>query len=144
MFIRGCITKGSCFFCSVELEHNRHWFLSCSIARMVLMYISLVWMSLTRVVYLFLVGCLHIWRTMNCCLISKLILSSWCIVVYGSIGICRILQFDSQVGVRKYVVKLEGLLLWQLTVLENSRNLNHEERELCAYFYIEHFNKVFG
>ena len=31
--------------------------------------------------------------------------------------------FDSRVGVRKYVVKLKGLLLRQLIVLEKSRNL---------------------
>ena len=39
--------------------------------------------------------------------------------------------FDSQVRVKKYVVKLKGLLLWQFTTLEKSRNLNHEESELC-------------
>ena len=50
--------------------------------------------------------------------------------------------FDSQVGVRKYVLKLNGLLLWQLTVLEKSRNLNHEERELykVTSHHIRHLN----
>ena len=41
------ITKGSHFFCSMELEHSRHRFLSRPMARMVWRCISLVWMSLT-------------------------------------------------------------------------------------------------
>ena len=35
--------------------------------------------------------------------------------------------FDLQVGMRKYVVNLKGVCLWQLTVLEKSRNLDHED-----------------
>ena len=52
----------------------------------------------------------------------------------------------SQVGVRKYVLKLKGLLLWQLTVLEKSRNLIQEERELCnvTYHHIRHLNWCVG
>ena len=43
----------------------------------------------------------------------------------------NVFTFDSQVGARNHVVKLKGLFLLQLTVLEKSRNLNHEEREIC-------------
>ena len=43
------ITKGSCFFCLVELEHSRHRFISCPMARMVWRCINLVWMSLIGV-----------------------------------------------------------------------------------------------
>ena len=54
--------------------------------------------------------------------------------------------FNSQVGVRKYVVKLNVLLLCQLAVLEKSRNLNHEERELrkVIYHHILHLNWCVG
>ena len=54
--------------------------------------------------------------------------------------------FDLQVGVRKYVLKLKGLPLWQLKVLDKSRNLNHEERELykVAYHHIRHLNWCVG
>ena len=42
-------TKGTCFFCSVELEHSRHQFCSCQMVRMVWRCINLVWMSLSGV-----------------------------------------------------------------------------------------------
>ena len=47
------ITKGLCFFCSIELEHSRHLFISCPMAMMVWRCISLVWMSLTGVMVVF-------------------------------------------------------------------------------------------
>ena len=81
------ITKGSCFFCLVELEHSRHRFISSPMARMVWGCINLVWMSLTEA-YLPSIGFLHIWRTMNQCCISKLSSSSWGIGGYSSIWIC--------------------------------------------------------
>ena len=43
------ITRGTCFFCSVELEHKKHLFLSCPIARMVWGCINLLLMSSTDV-----------------------------------------------------------------------------------------------
>ena len=43
------ISKRSCFFYSVELEHNMHRFTPCPMAMMVWRCISLLWMSLTRV-----------------------------------------------------------------------------------------------
>ena len=43
------IARGTCFFCSVELEHSKHRCLSCPMVRMVWRYINLVMMSLTGV-----------------------------------------------------------------------------------------------
>ena len=89
------------------------------------------------------VNCVGSLRVNLRCLIFKLFLSSWGI---GGCGFDWNMQnaftFDSQVGVRKYVVRLIGLLLWQLTLREKSRNLNHEERELCKviYHHIHHLN----
>ena len=44
------VVRGMCFFCSVELEHSRHRFLSCQMARMVWRCINLECMSLTGVI----------------------------------------------------------------------------------------------
>ena len=127
------IIKGSYLFCLVELEHVgidlfhtrwQGWFGGVSFS---------VDVSNWSKAYLPSIGFLHIWRTMNQCYISKLSSSSWGIGGYGSIGICRIcLHFwFASSGEQKYALKLKGLLLWQLTVLEKSRNLNHEERKHC-------------
>ena len=43
------IARGMHFSCSMELEHSRHRFVSCPMARMVWRCINLVWMSLTGV-----------------------------------------------------------------------------------------------
>ena len=38
------ITNDMCFFCKVELEHNRHRFITCSIARDIWKFINAIWM----------------------------------------------------------------------------------------------------
>ena len=43
------IARGMCFFYLMVLEHSRHLFLSCSMARMVWSYINLAWMVLVGV-----------------------------------------------------------------------------------------------
>ena len=50
------------------------------------------------------------------------LLEYWGLWLNGNI--LNAFTFESQVEVRKYVVKLKELLLWQLTMLEKSRNLD--------------------
>ena len=141
------ITKGLCFFCSVELEHSRHRFILCLMARMVWRCISLVWMSLTRVrlsSFSWVFAHMENNEPMPHSQIIFEFLRYW--GLWFNWNMRNAFIFDSQVGVRKYVLKLKGLLLWQLTVLEKSRNLNQEERELCkvTYHHIRHLNWYVG
>ena len=39
--------------------------------------------------------------------------------------------FDEQSGVHRYVLRLKGVLLWQLSLLERSSIFDHEERQAC-------------
>ena len=141
------ITKGSCFFCLVELEHSRHRFISCPMARMVWRCINLVWMSLTGVSLSSFNWVFAHMENNEPMLHFQIIfefLRYW--GLWFNWNMRNAFTFDSQVGVSKYVLKLKGLLLWQLTVLEKSRNLNHEERELCkvTYHHIRHLNWCVG
>ena len=137
------ISKRSCFFYSVELEHNMHRFTPCPMAMMVWRCISLLWMSLTRVnlsSFSWVFAHIENNEPMPHFQIILEFLRYW--GLWFNWNMQNAFTFDSQVGVRKYVLKLKGLLLWQLTVLEKSQNLNHEERELCkvTYNHIRHLN----
>ena len=122
------IARGMCFFCFVDLEHNRHRFLSCLMAMMVwrCRCISLVWMSLTGVsLFSFSWVFAHIENNEpmpRFQIIFEFLRYWW---LWFKWNMRNAFTFDSQVGVRKYVVNLKRLLLWQLTLLEKSRSLNH-------------------
>ena len=47
-----CITiaSGFYFFCTVEVEHSRHRFISCPVTKMVWKFINAIWMSFTGVI----------------------------------------------------------------------------------------------
>ena len=113
--IGGCITKGSCFFCSVELEHNMHQFLSCSMAIIIWRPINLVWMSLTGVnISSFSWVFAHM---ENNELLPHFQINFEFLMYCGlwfNWNMGNAFTFDLQLGVRKYVVMLKGLLLWQL------------------------------
>ena len=38
---------------------------------------------------------------------------------------------DEQSGGHRYVIRLKGFLLWQLSLLEMSSIFDHEERQVC-------------
>ena len=141
------IARGMCFFCSMELEHSRQRFLSCPMARMVWRCINLVWMQLIGVrLSSFNWVFAHnenSERMPHFQIIFELLRYSG---LWFNWNMWNAFTFDSQVGVRKYVVNLKVLLLWQLTVLEKSPNLNHEERELqkVTYHHIHHLNWSVG
>ncbi len=126
------IASGICFLCPMEVEHSCHRFISCPMAKDIWQFINAIWMSISGVArspfkwvfallgweevaphYHFILSYLRYW------------------------GLCFIWQmrnafvFDAQQGVRKYMVKLKGVLLWQFTLLARSRHLTDEERPLC-------------
>ena len=43
------ITNGTCFFCTMELEHSRYRFITCPIARDIWKFINAIWMSISSV-----------------------------------------------------------------------------------------------
>ena len=49
------IASGFCFFCMMEVEHNRHRFISCPVTKMVWKFINAIWMSLTSTFFSYLV-----------------------------------------------------------------------------------------
>ena len=112
-------------FLSMKLEHNRHWFLLCLMARMVGSYQFSVNFILTRVKLSSFNSVLHTWRMVEWWFISKLFFISLDIGGYDPIGVCIILYFWFTDWGKK------GFLLWQLIVLWNSWNLYYEKSQLC-------------
>ena len=131
------ISRRICFL------HSRHRYFSCSIARMVWSCINLVWMSQSGVSlssFSWVFTHMESNEPMPHFQLIFEFLRYW--GLWFNWNMQNPFTFDSHVRVRKYVVKLKGLLLWQLKVLDKSRNLNHEERELCKVIYhrIRHLN----
>ena len=129
------ITKGSCFFCLVELEYRRHRFISCSMARMVWRCINLVWMSLTGVSLSSFNWVFAHMENNEPMLHFQIIfdfLRYW--GLWFNWNMRNAFTFDSQVGVRKYVLKLKGLLFVAIdNVREVTKSKPWRERTLKGH-----------
>ena len=128
---RGLAT-GNCFFCTVQMEDITHRFIQCTIACEIWSYISQISQVLSRcyltprqwvfaqftqvdlksemeIVFLFLRywGLRHNWNMRNA------------------------FVFDGRHGVKAYLRKLKGVLMWQFSLLEQVEILSSVECSFC-------------
>ena len=126
------LAMGNCFFCTVQMEDSTHRFIQCPIACQIWSYISQIWQVLSRcyltpsqwvfaqftqvdpksemeIVFLFLRywGLRHNWNMRNA------------------------FVFDGRHGVKAYLRKLKGVLMWQFALLEHVEILSALECSSC-------------
>ena len=126
------IASGFCFFGTLEVEHNRHQFISCPVTKMVWKFINAIWMSLTGVIHSPFKWVFAQVELGGLSPSSQIILDY--LRYYGlwfTWHMRNAFIFDEQRGVHRYVLRLKGFLLWQFSLLEMSSMFNHEERQVC-------------
>ena len=135
------IDNGSCIWCMVVLENNYHRFLSCPVAKKVWELVDAVWMSVSGVSK----RPFHwVFSQMDCRSSPRSLQIIWDFLRYwGLWHIWRMRNtfiFEQQSGVRWYLGRLKGQLLWQFYLLENSGLLTDEEVQMCrsTTFHVRH------
>ena len=126
------IANGFCFFCTVEVEHSRHRFISCPVTKMVWKFINAICRSLKGVIHSPFKWVFAQVELGGLSPSSQIILDY--LRYYGlwfTWHMRNAFIFDEQRGVHRYVLRLKGFLLWQFSLLEMSSMFNHEERQVC-------------
>lgn len=112
------LSNGNCFFCETCQESSHHRFISCPVARQIWAFISSVWQKVTGQTFspkqwVFQLGrndqqqevFFHYFRWLG-------LWHNWLMR--------NAFIFDSQSGVKGYVQRIRGLLLWQVSSLTNA------------------------